>query len=961
MKLNKSKNQKNFYRLNSGIKTEFKNLVSLINKVSGKGSQNSRFTHRISKRVGSKNPNSWLKVFFIRLSIFITLSGLFIFLFGVLFLLAIISMYSQDLPNIDTYLEKYRNLGKETILYDRNGTELYRLRGDIVNERLTYDEVPEKLEYAILAAEDAHFRSHKGLDMFGLARAFTCVATNYLKQQSTESCPGGSSITQQLIKNVTRQTDRTFERKIREMVFAMRIEEEYTKDQILEFYMNILPEGREYVGIKTGSIYLFGKSDLHQLTLAEIAYLAGIPNNPEVFSPRGSIYDPEKSRARASYVLDRMYEERAWTKVTWEEIQAAKAELANIRFVEDSIEMKAPHFVNYVISELDKEYKDKVPEGKRGSDYFRDKGYKIITTVDLPTQQLLEKTLKERIESQEFQNQNGAQNGAGVVMDNDTGEILAMVGSRDFYWNGPADKRFSPKFNSATSPRSMGSSVKPILYMTAFTKGYHPSSILPNLPLDQRPEGSPIQYIPFNSTRVFMGVNDPRTGRADFITIRQSLSYSLNQPAVSMINLIGVDAFADMYVKLTGNESIRENFVGPTAALGAANIPLLEQVHAYTTIADMGMYKPLKYILEIRDDKNNVVVDNKEVKKRRVVDAKFAYMITDLNENYATFPSSPSIREIRKTTDFAGKTGTSDNSTGGVGDIVFIGYTPDVTVGMWAGNSCGPEECPLRPTASSDRFIDQVYGYFMTEYVKTLPPSRFQRNVEGVRRVAICSLTGNAASESCIKAGGRITQDIAADTALPKPEFMIEGVFVTQCGDRMKLARDVDRQLGLAEEKYYVRYDKIFTRKFLADQVYAYITDGLNVFGRVWQVQNPLPKQICDINRSIDPPTIIINTPTSNAVYSQTSTLNVNATVTSSVPLEKVELVLDGVIQKVFLPGESVNLSIPLNTLSLGTHTIQVIARNTIGMESKSTVSFIVSSVTPTSTITPTPSVTPSP
>ncbi|BDQ05021.1 MAG: hypothetical protein KatS3mg084_0539 [Candidatus Dojkabacteria bacterium] len=946
MKLSTNKNKQTRY---TSIKNDFKNLLGLFRRISPRPTtKNGKFAHRISRRVGSSSNTSRLKLLFFRLSIFLTLTALFLFLFGILFLLAVISMYSRDLPNIDTYIEKSRNLGKETILYDRNGQELYRLRGDLVNERLTYEEVPEKLEYAILAAEDANFRSHKGLNMFGLARAFSCVAINYLRSQTTESCPGGSSITQQLIKNVTARNEKNFERKIREMVLAMRIEEEYTKDQILEFYMNILPQGREYVGLKTGAIYLFGKSDLRQLTLAEIAYLTGIPNNPEVFSPRGSIYDPEKSRERAKYVLDRMYEERAWTKVTFEEIEAAKAELPNVRFVDDEINMKAPHFVNYVISELDKEYKDKVPEGKRGSDYFRDKGYKIITTVDLSTQQLLEKILKERIESQEFQNQNGAQNGAGVVIDNDSGEILAMVGSRDYYWDGPTDKRFSPKFNSATSPRSMGSSVKPILYMTAFTKGYHPSSILPNLPLDQRPEGSSRQYIPFNSTRVFMGVRDHRTGRADFITIRQSLSYSLNQPAVSMINIIGVDAFADMYVKLTGNESIRANFTGPSATLGAANIPLLEQVHAYSTIADMGMYKPLKYILEIRDDKDNVVLDNKEVKRRRVVDAKFAYLITDLNENYATFPGSPSIREIRKTTDFAGKTGTSDNSTGGVGDIVFIGYTPDVTVGMWAGNSCGPEECPLKPTASSDRFIDQVYGYFMREYVKTLPPSRFKRNVEGVRRVEICSFTGNAASEDCNKAGGSIIQDIAADTALPKPEFMIEKVSVTQCGDKLKFAREIDKLAGLAEERYYVRYDKLFARKFLADQVYAYITDGLNVFGRLWQVPNPMPTAMCDIDRSLTPPTIIIHTPTPDAEYNTTSNLNVTATVTSNLPLEKVEVALDGVIQKVFLPGEAIELLIPSESLSVGPHTIQVIARTKQGMESTSTVSFkVISAMTP--------------
>lgn len=933
------------------IYSQFKAKLGFTRKVSLRSRRKNRFAHRIVKRTGSKSNTQKWKVWLGRIVIFVSLSILFSFLFGILFLLAIISAYSRDLPNIEKYFEEARNLGKETILYDRNGTELYRLRGDIINERLVLSEVPEKLEYALLSAEDANFRSHKGLDMFGLIRAFTCVATNYLQNLPTDNCPGGSSITQQLIKKTTLREERTYERKIREMILAMRVEEVYSKDEILEFYMNILPQGREYVGIKTGSIYLFGKSDLNQLTLAEMAYLAGIPNNPEVYSPRGSIYDPIRSQERALYVLDRMYEERAITKVTKEEIDEAKAQVPNVRFIEDKVYMRAPHFVNQVIAELDKEYQDKVPEGKKGSYYFRDKGYRIITTVDLPTQELMEKTIKERVESPQFQNQSGAQNAAGVAIDNSTGEVIALVGSRDFYWDGPTDKRFAPKFNSATSPRSMGSSVKPILYMTGFVKGYNPLSVLPDLPLDQRSEGSTVPYIPQNFSRRFMAITDPRTGRADFITIRQALRYSLNQPAVSMVSMIGVDAYADMYVRLTGNESIRANFVGAASALGAANISLLDQVHAYSTIADSGFYKPLKYILEIRDDQGNIILDNREVKKTRVVEAKYTHIITNLNEDYFIFPTSPTVREIRQRTDFAGKTGTSDTDTG-VGDVVFIGYTPQVTVGMWAGNSCGPQECPLKPTASSEQFFELVYGPFMKEYVKKLPPTRFKKNEEGVRRVQICSLTGNAPSEECIAAGGRIIEDLAADSSLPKPEYMIEKVAVTQCGDKIMLARDIDRIAGFAQDRYYVRYDKLFPRKFIYDQVFAYLTNGLNVGGRLWLVRDPMPTQPCNIDRSLNPPRITINNPVNDSVFAPTETLNINVTVTSDIQLSKVEIALDGLIQKSFTPDQPFELSIPLNNVSVGQHTIQVIATNIQGMETRSSVVFYVIAPSPSVIIT---------
>lgn len=954
MKL-KPKNQK---EKNIDIKKEFKFFVSKLvggvdfnfkkYKTTNLNPVNNHRFLRAKKRRRNANfiINNKFKVWFGRIFLFFVLFIFLTLFIGVLGLLGLIMVYSKDLPNIDKYLEQNRNLGRETIIYDRNGVEIYRLRGEIINERLKYNEVPKKLEAAILAAEDANFRSHKGLDFFGLARALSCVAINYLQGKSTSSCPGGSSITQQLIKKTTAMEERTYERKIKEMILAMKLEEELTKDEILEFYMNIVPQGREYVGIKTGAIYLFGKRNLNDLTLAEIAFLAGIPNNPEVLSPRGVLYDQEKSINRAIYVLDRMLEEsgRNGIFVTKEEIDAAKAELYNVKFVEDVIEIKAPHFVNHLVVELDKEYANKVPEGKRGSDYFRDKGYKIISTVDLSVQQLLEKTIKERVESPQFQNMSGAQNASAVVVDNKTGEVIAMVGSRDFYATSN-DKRFAPKFNSATSPRSMGSSVKPILYLTMFTKGYNPSSVLPDLPLDQRTSGTGNPYIPQNFNRTFRSYTDPRTGRGDFITIRQALRYSLNQPAVSGLSIIGVDAFADMYVKLTGNESLRPLFKGVSSALGASNIPLLDQVHAYTTIADYGTYKPLKYVLEIRDENDNVVLNNRQVKSKKVIDPKFAYVITNLNEDYFIFPNSPTVAEIRKRTDFAGKTGTSDSSTG-IGDIVFIGYTPTVTIGIWAGNSCGPDECPLKNTASSEKLFEMVFGPFIREYVKILPQERFNRNVQGVKRVTLCSLTGNLYSEDCANAGGRPIEEIVPND--PKPEFLIEKLNVTECNGEIKLARDVDRIVGLAFDKYFVRYDKLFPSNYLSSQVYKYLTTGLNSLNRNWIVSDPITTELCNVTRNTNPPEIIINKPQNGEIFLIDSKLEIQATVISEIPILKVEIAINNVIQKEFKQGEDISLSINLNNLGVGEHKIKVIATNTQKVESVKEITFKIISPTPT-------------
>jgi len=895
------------------------------------------FSLRVGKKLNTKKSiNTKWKIILQRAAIFFSLTFLFLILIGILGVLGLVSAYSRDLPNVDKYLEESKRLGKETVIVDRNGVELYRLRGDIVNERLTLSDVPDRMQWAFLAAEDANFKQHKGLDLFGLSRALTCIATNYIQRTGrTEHCGGGSSITQQLIKKTTLTDERSIDRKIKEAILAMRVEEEYSKDQILEDYLNIVPQGREYVGAKTGAVYLFGKSDLSQLTLAEIAYLAAIPNNPEVLSPRGVAYDINKSQERAYYVLDRMYEVRDRSGVTKEEIDAARAEIPKVTFVKDIIIQKAPHFVNQVISELDKDprWRDQVAEGKRGSDFFRDKGYTIVTSVDLKTQELLEKTIREetvkpqpRLGGRSFIEQTGAFSAAGVVMDVKTGDILAMVGSRDFYAES-TDKNFAPEFNASTADRSMGSSVKPILYMTGFTKGYNPLSLVPDLDIDQAPG-----YRPKNYDRQNCIFNDEsRSGRCDFISIRQALRFSLNQPAVSMVNMVSPEEFGNMYVKLTGRADLLPRFQGPASALGSANIPLVDQVHAYTTISDMGTYKPKRYILQIKDDNGNIVYDNTKVETTRVVDGKYPFMITELNKDYWFFASDPTIQQVRKTTDFAGKTGTSDTDRG-PGDILFLGYTPDIAIGMWGGNSCAPQECPLKGSATSDDLYKYIYAPFLSEYSKTFKPSRFTRP-EGVRMASICSLTGNAYSEDCAKAGGKALQDIVSDTNQPKQEFMIEKLSVAPCPDVLKVARDIDRDAGVAQDIYYVRYDKLFSQKFLSDQVLKYISGTLPQMR--YRYPNPYPTQTCDISRSLQPPSITINNPVNGSTFGQSETLDINATVVSDIQLAKVDVTVNNQIVKTFAPKEPVQVSIPLNSspVTVGTNTVKIIVTNVRGTE----------------------------
>jgi membrane peptidoglycan carboxypeptidase len=354
------------------------------------------------------------------------LALLFIFTIGILTLIGITSTYSQELPDIDKYIKESKYNAKESIIYDRYGKELYRLRGDVLKEDIKLEEVPVKLQWAFIATEDAQFWEHKGLNLQGLTRAGTCFA----RSQSTDSCGGGSSVTQQMVKIVTGSNEKTIDRKAREALTAMKVEQNYSKQQILEYYLNNVPQGAQLIGVKAGSKYLFGKEDLKDLTLQEMAYLAAIANEPTILSPWGdSNYNAQKSSDRAHYVLDRMLQEKHFTGVTEAEISKAKSEIPYVKFKSKDVPIKAPHFVDYVIKELDKIYASNADKGKRGSDYLRDKGYNIYTSVDLDVQELMESTIKTQIKTQEFQKIVKAQNAAGVVMDPKTGDILAMVGS----------------------------------------------------------------------------------------------------------------------------------------------------------------------------------------------------------------------------------------------------------------------------------------------------------------------------------------------------------------------------------------------------------------------------------------------------------------------------------------------------------------------------------------------------
>lgn len=643
-------------------------------------------------------------------------------------LIGVVDAYSKNLPDVTSSILKSDDEERETIITDRNGKEIYRLRGDKIKEPVKLSEVPHKLQWAFLAAEDARFFEHKGLNLVGTIRAVFC---NF-RYNSVADCGGGSSVTQQLVKITTEKKQKTVDRKIQEAILAMQLEKTRTKDDILERYLNSVPQGGILEGVKTGSKYLFGKENLNDLTLAQMAYLAAIGNEPTVLSPWGNVtYNRQKSEDRAKYVLDRMLEIKDQTGVTEEEIQTAKQEVPKVSFLSKDVPKLAPHYVDYVLDELDKLFADKKNSNGSGHNYLRNQGYTVIAAVDLDSQLTLENSIKTQVKSPEFQKTVGAQNAAGVIINPQNGELLAMVGSRDFNETS-SDPRFKPQDNAALRPRSLGSTNKPPLYLTAFRMGYDPGSLLPDEKLDLRAPGAIDKYIVENYSRKYGEYGNP-------LTMRTALRYSLNVPAVTTYHLVSRDSYIDTYMKLNGWAGIQNAVVGPSAPLGAANIPLLEQVHAYATMAAEGMYYPIKSILEIKDKDGNTIFNNRQAKGRQVIDKKYMFLINDLNKHYWLFDFDPTLKKIAVTTDIAGKTGTGDNGDGSTSDVAFMAYTPNRAMGMWAGNSCSSNACPLggkEPTGEG--LYKNLFKQFLEAYMPQLQtPARFS-TPEGVKRKTGC-------------------------------------------------------------------------------------------------------------------------------------------------------------------------------------------------------------------------------
>ena len=618
------------------------------------------------------------------------------------------------LPSPQT-LRDYRSIPLSTHIYDRSGKPLYEIYRDQNRTPIKLKDVPKYAYLASIAIEDKDFYKHKGISLYsGIFRAIKDMLLKHNLQ-------GGSTLTQQLVKGALLTPERTLIRKLKEIVIALKTEKIFSKDQILEMYLNQIPYGGSSYGIEEASKTYFGKH-AKDLTLEEAAMLAGLPQAPSLYSPYNN---PELAKSRRDEVLKKMEEQGYIEKPTMQ-----KAVEASISAVPLVTSIKAPHFVFYVKSLLEQEYGIKqVEEG----------GLKVITTLDLDIQEQAESILKSELEKIKYLD---VSNGALLVTRPPTGEILGMVGSVDYFATG------SGAFNVTTALRQPGSSIKPINYAIGIDrKLVTPGTLFLDIPTCFTAGGQQGSYCPVNYDGQFHGP----------VQLRMALGNSLNIPAVKMIALNGVKNFIASASAFTITSFENPEHYGLSITLGGGEVRMTEMAQAFSTFPNQGIPRKLQSVLRVQDkfgkilykfSDSNLVDDIKKpislplyvaISGKKIISQETAYLIShillDSHAREASFGSSSYLDVPGHAVSV--KTGTTDNKK----DNWTIGYTPNFLVSVWVGNN---DSTPMNPYLSSGVTGAAPIWNKVMAYVLKNQPNLWPVKPENVVGLQICNDSGVA-------------------------------------------------------------------------------------------------------------------------------------------------------------------------------------------------------------------------
>lgn len=619
---------------------------------------------------------------------------------GMVGLVGVLAWVAKDLPSPDRIV---RREGFSTKIYDRNEKLLYDVFADQRRTPVSLEQVPVVLRQATIAIEDKNFYKHQGFDPLGIFRAlFRTVVNRRLE--------GGSTLTQQLVKNVLLTSQRTLSRKVKEFILTLQVEQKYKKDQILLMYLNEAPYGGTAWGVEAASEMYFGKP-VSKVNLPEAAILAGLPQSPSAYSP----YVGDEYVGRAEAVLRRMREDGYISK---EEEDVAKATIPKVEISTQSGLLKAPHFVFYVRNQLMERYGERAVE--QG-------GLRVTTTLDLDLQEAAQKAVTEEIAKVKHLK---ITNGAAVVEDVNNGQIMAMVGSR-----GWSDPDYDGKYNVAIASRQPGSAIKPVVYVTGLRKGFTAATLL----MDTRtifPGGDKPEYIPENYDGKYHGP----------MLVREALGNSINVPAVKMLSMVGIKNMLQMgydmgFTTLNPTPDLLKR-VGLSMALGGGEIRLLDMVSAYAVFGNGGSRVDPVAILKVTDSEGRVLEEWREKQKNKVLDLKEAFIIS-------TILSDPKARELTFGTrsalaidgrTIAVKTGTTNDKR----DNWTVGWTAGGRIaGVWVGNN---DNTSMLQVASGVTGAAPIWRRIMQAAIKEMPNQNFSKP-EGIVEVDVDTVSGYPAHD----------------------------------------------------------------------------------------------------------------------------------------------------------------------------------------------------------------------
>jgi len=788
----------------------------------------------------------------------VLLLGLAVFLGGAILLLSMFAWYSQGLPDPDTILN--RELAQSTKIYDRTGEHLlYEIAPEQKRTLVTIDEIPLMMQQATITAEDRNFYEHSGISIKGIIRA---VLSNVISLDPTGQ--GASTITQQFIKKAFLTDDKTYSRKIKEIVIAIALEKKFEKDEILQLYLNEIPYGGTNYGVESAAQSYFNKS-VTDVSLAEAATLAALPNRPSTF-----LNNPDLLKTRRDWILDGMVEEGY---VTQEEADGAKAQETPVIIALHNIQ--APHFVLWVKEQLEETYGARTTETG---------GLKVITTLDYDKQIIAEEAVSNGVTAK------GATynfNDAGLVsLDPKTGQVIAMVGSPD-YWNDDADGQV----NVTLRPLQPGSSIKPMVYAAAFERGYTPNTVLWDVKTT------------FPTATGNYEPNNYDGGEHGYVTMRKALQGSLNIPAVKTLYLAGIENALSFGERL-GYTTLRDEYVGLSMVLGGVSVTPIEHTAAFAAFANNGVRHNIVSILRVEDSNGEILEEWKaeENPGTQAMNSNLAATMSNVlsdngsrayifgNNNYLTLSGRPA----------AAKTGTTNEYK----DAWTMGYTPSLATGVWVGNADGTL---MKTRADGSVVAAPIWKEYMDRSLKGTPVENFP--------AASIAITGKPILD------GRIpSTTVTIDTASGKlatnetPERFREE---KSCGEYHTILTYIDRENPLGDApKDPARADSYYTPWEAGIQAYLGRTGA---DGQPKLESCEVPTEEDDVHTKRNEPDIEIDRPNNEQEVGRT--FEVELDVGTKRPFNRVDYSIDGTYILSSFDSDGTTITLPA-WVSRGEHTL---------------------------------------